>query len=171
MLIRTILDVMSTSDRSLLKIMRQFEKEEAEAYGCTIAERQQEGGGFLRWDGPLPDLRSNSRRPSGDIKAPQPEGDRDMHPTLLKELSIFPRALKATQELGLSVWMNDVIPCLRHVKLGKDFTSSKITRPAMWITQEVVGKLAFHSFHNAAQCSVAWKEFENNPTANHWLNW
>jgi hypothetical protein len=75
------------------------------------------------------------------------------------------------QELGLSIWMNDVTPCLRHVKLGKDFTSSKITRPAMWITQEVVRKLAFHSFHNAAQCSVAWKEFENNPTANHWLNW
>jgi hypothetical protein len=41
----------------------------------------------------------------------------------------------------------------------------------MWITQEVVRKLAFHSFHNAAQSSIGWKEFENNPTANHFLNW
>jgi hypothetical protein len=164
MIIRTILDVMSTSDRTLLKIMRQFEKEEAEVYGCTIAERQQEEGGFLRGDGPLPDLRSSSRKPSGELDAPQPEGERTLHPTLLKDLSVFPRALKAMQELGLSICMNDVTPCLRHVKLGKDFTSSKITRPAMWITQEVVRKLAFHSFHNAAQCSAAWKEFENNPT-------
>jgi hypothetical protein len=171
MVIRTILDMMSTSDKTLLKIMRQFEKEEAAVYGCTIQERQQEGGSFLRWEGPLPDLRSSSRPVSGYIDAPQPEGDAKMHPTLLQDLSIFPGALKAMQELGLSIWMNDVTPCLRHVKLNVDFSKSKITRPAMWITQEVVRKLAFFSFHNAAQSSVGSKEFENKPTANHFLNW
>jgi hypothetical protein len=125
--------------------------EEAEAYGCTIAERQNEAGRFLRWEGDLPDLGSTSRPVSGDFDAPQLDGDVKIHPTWLRDLSIFPRALKAMQELGLSIWMNDVTPCLRHQGLGVGFTSSKISRPAMWITQEVVRKLAFHSFHNAAQ--------------------
>jgi hypothetical protein len=163
--------MMSTTDKTLLKIMRQFEKEEAEEYHCTIEERQQEAGGFIRWNGPLPDLRSSSGPVTGDLDAPQPEGDAKVHPPLLSDLSIFPRTLKARQELGLSIWMNDVTPCLRHKELGVDFTSSKISGPAMWITQEVVRKLAFHSFHNAAQCSPAWKEFDHNPTANHWRNW
>jgi hypothetical protein len=56
MLIRTMLDMMSTVDIQLLKIMRQFEKEEAEAYNCRVVERDpnsdEEGGGFLRWYGP-----------------------------------------------------------------------------------------------------------------------
>jgi hypothetical protein len=39
MVIRTIFDMMSTTDISLLKIMRQFELEEAEQYGCAILER------------------------------------------------------------------------------------------------------------------------------------
>jgi hypothetical protein len=177
MLIRTILDMMSTSDIQLLKIMRQFEKEEAEAYNCRVIERDpnsdEEGGGFLRWYGPVPDLRSNAPKPSGTIEDDEfhHPGETEVHEVLLRDLSIFPRALKATQELGLAIWMNGTTPCLRHKEFGIDFTSSKISRPAMWITQEVVRRTAYHSFHNCAVCSPAWKEFQNNPSANHWLNW
>jgi hypothetical protein len=51
MIIRTLLDVMSTTDIELLKIMRQFEKEEAERYGCEVVERNEDAGGFMRWEG------------------------------------------------------------------------------------------------------------------------
>jgi hypothetical protein len=177
MLVRTILDMMSTSDIQLLKIMRQFEKEEAEAYNCRVIERDpnsdEEGGGFLRWYGPVPDLRSNVPKASGtveDDKFHHP-GETEVHEVLLRDLSIFPRALKASQELGLAIWMNGATPCLRHKGFGIDFTSSKISRPAMWITQEVVRRTAYHSFHNCAVCSPSWKEFQKNPSANHWLNW
>jgi hypothetical protein len=113
MLIRTTLDMMSTTDIQLLKIMRQFEKEEPAVYNCTIQERdpngKNEGGGFLRWYGHIPDLRSHAPRPSGpfdqdDFYHP---GETELHEVLRKDLSIFPRALKAAQELGLSIWMND----------------------------------------------------------------
>jgi hypothetical protein len=177
MLVRTILDMFSTSDIQLLKVMRQFEKEEAAAYNCTVIERDpnsdDEGGGFLRWFGPVPDLRSNAPKPTGNIDDDrfQHPGESEVHEVLLKDLSIFPRALKASQELGLAIWMNGSTPCLRHQGFGIDFTSSKISRPAMWITQEVVRRAEFHSFHNSAEWSLAWKEFQNNPSANHWLNW
>jgi hypothetical protein len=162
MVIRTILDMMSTTDRSLLAIMRQFEEEEAERYGCTIVERQNDMGGFLRWEGELPDLRSLSKK--------NEEGDKDLHMLLREDLSIFPRALKATQELGLAIWMNDVTPRLRHKGLSVDFASSKISRPAMWITQEVIRKLALNSFKTAALSAEDFYELENNPSSNYWMN-
>jgi hypothetical protein len=167
---------MSTTDIQLLKLMRQFEKEEAEAYGCMIVERdlnsKEEGGGFLRWYGNVPDLRSTAPKPSGIIEDDEfhHPGETEIYDVLRKDLSIFPRALKASHELGLAIWMNDCTPCLRHKGFGIDFASSKISRPAMWITQEVVRRTAFHSFHNCALCCPAWKEFQNNPSANHWLN-
>jgi hypothetical protein len=48
MVIRTLLDVMSTADVELLHIMRQFEKEEAERYGCRVIDRKEDEGGFMR---------------------------------------------------------------------------------------------------------------------------
>jgi ribonuclease HI len=169
--------MMSTTDVQLLKIMRQFEKEEAAVYDCTIEERdpnsKEEGGGFLRWFGPIPDLRSHTPRDMGNVEYEQYQhpGETELHDVLQKDLSIFPRALKATQELGLSIWMNDCTPCLRHKGFAVDFTSSKISRPAMWITQEIVRRTAWHSFQNAAKCAPNWKELQNNPSANHFMNW
>jgi hypothetical protein len=132
MLVRTMIDMMSTTDIQLLKIMKQFEKEEAAVYDCQIEERdpnsKEEGGGFLRWYGNIPDLRSQAPRISGPFDDDQfyHPGETELHQVLRKDLSIFPRALKADQELGLSIWMNDCTPCLRHKGFGLDFTSSKI---------------------------------------------
>jgi hypothetical protein len=55
-LIRTILDMMGTTDGELLAIMSEFEAEKASRYNCDIVERKEDCGGFLRWDGNLPDL-------------------------------------------------------------------------------------------------------------------
>jgi hypothetical protein len=124
MLVRTMLDMMSTTDIQLLKIMKQFEKEEAAVYDCEIVERdpnsKEEGGGFLIWYRNIPDLRSQAPRISGPFDDDQfyHPGETELHQALRKDLSIFPRALKAAQELGLSIWMND---CPRSC--------------AMWITQ------------------------------------
>jgi hypothetical protein len=62
MIIRTILDMMSTTDKELLGIMRQFEEEEAERYHSIIVERKEDLGGFLRWDGDLPDWEHTQER-------------------------------------------------------------------------------------------------------------
>jgi hypothetical protein len=163
MVIRTILDMMSTTDRDLLEIMRQFEEEEEARYGCEIVDRQNDTGGFLRWEGELPDLRSKA--------GPEDEGDKDLHHLLREDLSIFPRAFKATQDLGLAIWMNDVTPRPRHKGLGVDFASSKISRPATWITQEVIRKLALNSFKVSVECAHGFYELENNPSSNHWMKW
>jgi hypothetical protein len=88
MLVRTMLDMMSTTDIQLLKIMKQFEKEEAAVYDCEIVERdpnsKEEGGGFLRWYGNIPDLRSNAPRISGPIDDDQfyHPGDTELHQAL-----------------------------------------------------------------------------------------
>jgi hypothetical protein len=55
--------------------------------------------------------------------------------------------------------------------LGTDFSSSKTSRPAMWINQEVIRKLALNWFKSSILCSKGWAEFENSPSSNHWLNW
>jgi hypothetical protein len=69
MLIRSMLDIMSTADTQLLKIMRRFEKEKAEVYNCRVIERDpdsdEEGGGLRRWYGDVSDLRANAPKPSG----------------------------------------------------------------------------------------------------------
>jgi hypothetical protein len=70
MVIRTILYMMSSTDEELVAIMRQFEEEEAEVYHCDIVERREDYGGFLRWDGVLPDLRTH--------KDPKDEDETDL---------------------------------------------------------------------------------------------
>jgi hypothetical protein len=120
MIIRTILDMTSTPDNGLLTIMRTFEEEEEEAqrYNCTTTERKEDYGGFLRRDGELSDLRTYSK--------PADEGETDLPKLLREDLSVFPRALRAFQELELAIWMTDVTPRLRQDKLSVDFASSKI---------------------------------------------
>jgi hypothetical protein len=102
MVIRTLLDVMATADVDLLKIMRQFEKEEAERYGCTVVDRKEDEGGFMRWEGTLPDVRAHTPGPIDDEFHTRAEGEKVLPELLKKDLSIFPRALRACQELGLS---------------------------------------------------------------------
>jgi hypothetical protein len=128
MVIRTLLDIMATTDTDLLNIMRQFEKEEAERYGCTVVDRKEDEGGFMRWDGRLPDVRTHMLGPIDDeFHTPHP-GEKKLPKLLKDDLSIFPRALRACQELGLSIWMSNTSPLLKHKDLGIDFTSSKISR-------------------------------------------
>jgi hypothetical protein len=153
MVIRTFLDVISTTDLTLLGVVRQFKEEEAERYGCLIVERQHDMGGFLRWEGELPDLRTHPGRAEDHDRHQEDFGEEDLHHLLRVDLSIFPRALMATQELGLTIWMNDVTPRLRHGGLNIDFAISKISRPAIWITQEVVRKWALNSFKTSVVAS------------------
>jgi hypothetical protein len=122
-----------TTDKELLAIMRQFE-EEAERHGCTIVERKEDFGGFLGWEGDLPDLRTHAVNDG--------PGESDLPKLLRDNLSLSPRALRAFQELGLAMGMADCTPRLKHKGPGIYFVSSKISRPATWITQEVVRKLA-----------------------------
>jgi hypothetical protein len=171
MIIRTLLDVMSTMDQELLKIMRMFEKEEAQRYGCEVVDRNKDAGGFMRWEGTLPDVRTKAGPPLDDRFHTPALGEKELPKLLRDDLSIFPLALRACQELGLAIWMTDVTPRLRQKDLGIDFTSSKISRPATWITQEVVRKLALNSFKTSIQCSKGWREIENSPSSNHWLKW
>jgi hypothetical protein len=125
----------------------------------------------MRWERTLPDIRTHAGGPiDDDFHTPAP-GEKELPKLLKDDLSILPRALRACQELGLSIWMRDTSPRLKHKDLGIDFTSSKISRPAMWITQEVVRKLALNSFKSCIQCSKGWREIENSPSSNHWLNW
>jgi hypothetical protein len=170
MIIRTILDMMSTTDRELLAIMRTFEEEEAERCNCTIVERKEDSGGFLRWEGHLPEFRTDPGPAMNDQRV-EDFGETKLPGLLRKDLSIFPRALRACQELGLAIWMTDITPRLRHHGLNVDFSISKISRPATWITQEVVRKLARNSFKSSILCSKGWREIENSPSSNHWLNW
>jgi hypothetical protein len=170
MIIRTFLDVTSTTDREILAIMREFEKEEAERRGCTVMERKEDSGGFMRSEGALPDVRTHAGPPIDELHTPAP-GEKELPKILREDLSIFPRTLRACQELGLAIWMTDITPRLRHKDLNIDFTTSKISRPAMWITLEVVRKLALNSFKSFIQCSKGWREVENSPSSNHWPNW
>jgi hypothetical protein len=67
--------------------------------------------------------------------------------------------------------MTNGAPRLKLQGLGIDLSLSKISRPATWITQEVIRKLALHSFKSSILCSKRWSEFASNPSSNHWLNW
>jgi hypothetical protein len=144
MIIRTLLDVMGTTDQDLLKIMKQFEKEEAERYGCTVVDRKEDEGGFMRWDGTLTDVRTHAGPPIDEEYHTPAPGEKVLPKLLRDDLSIFPRALRACQELGLAIWMNDTSPRLR--------------------------KLALNSFKSCIQCSKGWREIENSPSSNHWLS-
>jgi hypothetical protein len=125
----------------------------------------------MRWDSLLPDVRTHAGPPiDDDFHTPAP-GEKVLPKLLRDDLSIFPRALRACQKLGLAIWMSDTSPQLKHKDLGIDFAASKISRPAMWITQEVIRKLALNSFKTCIQCSRGWREIENSPSSNHWLNW
>jgi hypothetical protein len=75
--------------------------------------------GFLRWDGPTPDMRD--------------------YP-VAKMHFIFPRALKASQESDISAFVKNGMPHLHHD--GTDaFSISKFSRPSMRITQSPMRKV------------------------------
>jgi hypothetical protein len=58
------------------------------------------------FDAELPDLRTHMER--------EDEGEVDLPRLLREDLSIFPHALRACQELGLAIWMTDVTPRITH---------------------------------------------------------
>jgi hypothetical protein len=105
--------------------------------------------GFLRWTGENPDWR--------DYPVPK------LH-------SIFPRAFEAVQESDISVYVKDRVARLSH-DAAEDFTVSKFSKPAMWITQSVMRKNHWYAFRTKVLDSKGWWELEGNPASNHFLNW
>jgi hypothetical protein len=81
--------------------------------------------------------------------------------------SIIPRALKACQLTDISVWVEtDGCIQLTH-DLATSFPEAKISRPAVWITHEVMRKNDLISFKNSAQTSQEGREYEDNTIGNH----
>jgi hypothetical protein len=152
MIIRTLCDVMRSGDPGVRKLMRQFEKEQGEALGFTIQDRlPDEDKGFMRW---------------ANVNAP----DMRKWPNV-KMQSIFTRAYKACQLTDIRVWIEEDGGVQLMHDLATPFRECKITRPAMWITQDVMRKTHLLSFKNSVQTSQGWWEYEDNTVSNHWLNW
>jgi hypothetical protein len=106
--------------------------------------------GFLRWSGENPDWRVIP---------------------VARLHSIFPRAFKAVQESDISVYIKDGKAHLHHETAAEDFTVSRFSRPAMWITQSAMRKNHYDAFMMKPLCSRAWFDLEDNPASNHFLNW
>jgi hypothetical protein len=152
MIIRTMCDVMRSNDPEIEKMMDYFEEEQAREWNMGIAERENEDDkkGFLRWTGQSPDWRE------WPVK---------------KLHSIFPRAFKAVQESDISVLIKDGKAHLSHETAAQDFTMSKFSHPAMWITQCVMRKNHWDAFGFKVQASRGWWELKDNPASNHFLSW
>jgi hypothetical protein len=107
---------MSSPDEITRKLMKQFEKEQAENCGIEYRERAPESTtGFFNW-------------------APSYE-QIDFNPDVPTQ-SIFPRAFKAHQEDQISLWVHNGEQHLIH-GIAEPFSQSKLSKPAMWITQSV----------------------------------
>jgi hypothetical protein len=72
-----------------------FEKEEAERHGCEVVERNEDAGGFMRWEGILPDVRTHAGPPKDDDYHTPAPGEKELPRLLRDDLSLFPRALRA----------------------------------------------------------------------------
>jgi hypothetical protein len=136
MIIRTICDIMTSNDPQIRKMMEIFEEEQAGVYGMHIEERvnQDDDRRFLRWAGTNPDW--------NDYPVSR------LH-------SIFSRAFKAVQESDISVNIKDGKPHLSHEQ-AENFTVSKFSRPAMWITQNVMRRNDAKAFNMKVQASKGW---------------
>jgi hypothetical protein len=151
MVIRTICDIMTSSDPEIRKMMAVFEEEQAHRFGMEIEEREdsEDEKGFLRWSGT----------------------DADWNEWPVSRLhSIFPWAFKAVQESDISVCTRDGKPRLAFDEV-ESFTVSKFSRPAIWITQNVMRRLHAIAFNMKVMCSRGWYDLEDNPVSNHFLNW
>jgi hypothetical protein len=120
MIVRTMCDMITSGDPAVRKLMRQFEKEHGEALGFTIQElvRDEEQNDFLRLV--HDDASDITKTPNAQM------------------YSIFPRAFKACRITDIGVWV-ETYGCMQLVpKLAMPFRVCKISRPAMWATQEVM---------------------------------
>jgi hypothetical protein len=108
-------------------MMKVSEEEQAGFSAMEVADRTNPDykAGFLRWSGQNPDWRTVP---------------------IAKMHSIFPRAFKAVQESDISVFIKDEVAHLNHDTAAEEFTVSKFSRPAMWITQSVMREIHWEGF-------------------------
>jgi hypothetical protein len=142
---------MTSNDPEIRKMMAVFEEEQAIRFGMHIKERldPEDEQSFLRWEDSNPDWNDWP---------------------VAKLHSIFPRAFKAVQESDISVCIRDGKPRLALDEV-ESFTVSKYSRPAMWITQNVMSRLHAIAFNMKVMASRGWWDLEDNPASNRFLNW
>jgi hypothetical protein len=83
----------------------------------------------------------------------------------MRRCSRSSREHKSCQLTDISVWMKGDNFQMIH-ELAPPFTGSKISRPAIWITQEVTHKVHL----NSVQAWQGWCKYEDNFISSHWLN-
>jgi hypothetical protein len=84
--------------------------------------------------------------------------------------SIFPRAFKAHQEDHISFWVHNLEQFLTN-GITEPFNQSKISKPAMWITQSVRRPLYRKNFRDRHVILSALTALEDNAVSNHMLSW
>jgi hypothetical protein len=142
--------MMASPDDVTRKLMKQFEFEQARNMGIEYKERDPTcTSGFLNWV------------PTYD----QIEASPDV-PTQ----SIFPRTFKAHQEDQIWFWVNNGQQHLTH-GIAEPFEQSKISKPAMWITQCVRRPLYRKRFRDRQVIASALVALENNAVSNHMFAW
>jgi hypothetical protein len=58
-----------------------------------------------------------------------------------------------------------------HHDVAENFTVSKFSRPAMWITQGVMRLNHIEAFKQKVMASKGWWHLEDNPASNFFMNW
>jgi hypothetical protein len=84
--------------------------------------------------------------------------------------SIFPRAFQAHQEDDISLWVEKGQVHLTH-PIAEPFAESKLSRPAMWITQSVRRMMHKENFKHRCAISNAFAALEDNSFSNHMFAW
>jgi hypothetical protein len=134
--LRTVCDMMTSAGPVVRELMELFEAKQAAAMGKRLIPRGNTDDikSFLRLEGLTRDMRKYS---------------------VARLHSIFPRAVKASQESDISVFVKDGKAHLHHDGT-ESFTDSKYSRPSMWIPQAVRRKVRAQSFRNKVQTSKWW---------------
>jgi hypothetical protein len=132
LVIRTVLDMITSPDEITRALMRQFEIEQAKNCGIEWRERPPDHNnrGFLNWNPTIDQQKWRAGAPTQ---------------------SIFPRAFQAHQEDDISLWVEKGQTHLTH-PIAEPFAESKIARPAMWITQSV--RRMMHKENFKHRCAI-----------------
>jgi hypothetical protein len=150
LVIRTLLSMMTSPDDATRKLTKQFEVGQARNMGINYKERELTNtSGFLNWAPTYDQIRAQEDFPTQ---------------------SIFARALKAHQEDQISFLVHNGQQHLTH-GIAEPFEQSKISKPAMWITQSVRRPLDRKRFRDRQVISSAFSALEGNADSNHMFAW
>jgi hypothetical protein len=150
LVIRTLLSMMTSPDEVTRKLMKQLEIQQARNIDIEYKERDSTcPTGFLNWAPPYDEM--------------------EVCPDVPTQ-SIFPRAFRAHQEDQMSFWVYNSEQFLTH-GIAESFKESKISKPAMWITQAVRRHLYCKRLGDRKVIASAFAALEDNSVSNHMFSW